>query len=118
MEAVIANLLEPGDKIIVGVNGIWGERVADLAERYQGEGRGSCVVIMGERVVSCSASSTGIAVAHRHARLCCTGSKQSARMQTVAGESSTWQLAPSTGCCCWFTHVYHVKDVKGNAKLS
>jgi hypothetical protein len=23
MEAVIANLLEPGDKIIVGVNGIW-----------------------------------------------------------------------------------------------
>lgn len=37
MEAVVANLLEPGDKIIVGVNGIWGERVADLAERYQGE---------------------------------------------------------------------------------
>jgi alanine-glyoxylate transaminase/serine-glyoxylate transaminase/serine-pyruvate transaminase len=36
MEAVIANLLEPGDKIIVGNNGIWGERVADLAERYQG----------------------------------------------------------------------------------
>jgi hypothetical protein len=23
MEAVVANLLEPGDKIIVGVNGIW-----------------------------------------------------------------------------------------------
>jgi hypothetical protein len=36
MEAVVANLLEPGDKIIVGNNGIWGERVADLAERYQG----------------------------------------------------------------------------------
>lgn len=33
---MIANLLEPGDKIIVGNNGIWGERVADLAERYQG----------------------------------------------------------------------------------
>ena len=37
MVAAIANLLEPGEKIIVGVNGIWGERVADLAERYQGE---------------------------------------------------------------------------------
>ncbi|WIA13100.1 hypothetical protein OEZ85_006700 [Tetradesmus obliquus] len=37
MEAAIANLLEPGEKIIVGVNGIWGERVADLAERYQGD---------------------------------------------------------------------------------
>eukprot|EP00879_Flechtneria_rotunda_P011978 GHRR01012511.1.p1 GENE.GHRR01012511.1~~GHRR01012511.1.p1 ORF type:complete len:241 (+),score=67.20 GHRR01012511.1:559-1281(+) len=37
MEAAVANLLEPGEKIIVGVNGIWGERVADLAERYQGD---------------------------------------------------------------------------------
>jgi aspartate aminotransferase-like enzyme len=37
MEAAIANLLEPGEKIIVGVNGIWGERVADLSQRYQGE---------------------------------------------------------------------------------
>lgn len=37
MEAAVANLLEPGEKIIVGVNGIWGERVADLAERYGGE---------------------------------------------------------------------------------
>jgi alanine-glyoxylate transaminase/serine-glyoxylate transaminase/serine-pyruvate transaminase len=36
MEAAVANLLEPGDKIIVGVNGIWGERVSDLAERYGG----------------------------------------------------------------------------------
>ncbi|KAF6260634.1 pyridoxal phosphate-dependent transferase [Scenedesmus sp. NREL 46B-D3] len=37
MEAAVANLLEPGEKIIVGVNGIWGERVADLAGRYQGD---------------------------------------------------------------------------------
>ncbi len=36
MEAAVANLLEPGEKIIVGVNGIWGERVSDLAERYGG----------------------------------------------------------------------------------
>ena len=39
METVIANLLEPGDKIIVGNNGIWGSRVCDLAGRYNGEAR-------------------------------------------------------------------------------
>ncbi|KIY99826.1 Serine--pyruvate aminotransferase [Monoraphidium neglectum] len=33
MEAAIANLLEPGEKII----GIWGTRVADLAARYGGD---------------------------------------------------------------------------------
>jgi aspartate aminotransferase-like enzyme len=37
MEACIANLLEPGDKIVVGNNGIWGARVVDLAGRYGGE---------------------------------------------------------------------------------
>jgi alanine-glyoxylate transaminase/serine-glyoxylate transaminase/serine-pyruvate transaminase len=36
MEAVIANLLEPGDKIVVGNSGIWGQRVADMASRFQG----------------------------------------------------------------------------------
>ncbi|KAK9807220.1 hypothetical protein WJX73_010527 [Symbiochloris irregularis] len=35
MEACIANLLEPGETIVVGNNGIWGSRVCDLAERYQ-----------------------------------------------------------------------------------
>lgn len=34
MEAVLGNLTEPGDKILILVNGIWGERAADLAERY------------------------------------------------------------------------------------
>jgi alanine-glyoxylate transaminase/serine-glyoxylate transaminase/serine-pyruvate transaminase len=37
MEAAIANLLEPGEKIIVGNSGIWGERVADLSARYGGD---------------------------------------------------------------------------------
>jgi alanine-glyoxylate transaminase/serine-glyoxylate transaminase/serine-pyruvate transaminase len=36
METVIANLLEPGDKILVGNNGIWGSRICDLAGRYNG----------------------------------------------------------------------------------
>lgn len=37
MEAAIANLVEPGDKVLVGNNGIWGSRVADLAARYGAE---------------------------------------------------------------------------------
>lgn len=37
MEAAIANMLEPGETIVVGNNGIWGQRVADLAQRYGGE---------------------------------------------------------------------------------
>jgi hypothetical protein len=41
MEAVIANLLEPGDKIVVGNSGIWGHRVADMASRFQGDPSGS-----------------------------------------------------------------------------
>jgi alanine-glyoxylate transaminase / serine-glyoxylate transaminase / serine-pyruvate transaminase len=39
MEAAIANLVEPGDVVLVGVNGIWGERVVDLTERYGGDVR-------------------------------------------------------------------------------
>jgi alanine-glyoxylate transaminase/serine-glyoxylate transaminase/serine-pyruvate transaminase len=34
MEAAIANLLEPGETIVVGNKGIWGQRVNDLSDRY------------------------------------------------------------------------------------
>src|SRR5256714_4961967 len=33
MEACFVNLLEPGDSAIVGVNGVFGERMADVARR-------------------------------------------------------------------------------------
>ena len=36
MEACISNLVEPGEKVIVGNNGIWGARVCDLAARFRG----------------------------------------------------------------------------------
>ena len=39
MEACIANLVEPGDKVIVGNNGLWGARVADMAGRFRGQPR-------------------------------------------------------------------------------
>lgn len=35
MEAVLCNLLEPGETVLVGVNGIWGERAIDSANRYK-----------------------------------------------------------------------------------
>ena len=34
MEAAIANLIEPGETIVVGNKGIWGARVCDLSARY------------------------------------------------------------------------------------
>lgn len=34
MEASIANVTEEGDTVLVGVNGMWGERVAELSKRY------------------------------------------------------------------------------------
>ena len=33
MEAALANVVEPGDGVIVGVNGYFGERIADIANR-------------------------------------------------------------------------------------
>ncbi len=37
MEACFVNLLEPGDKVIVGVNGVFGERMCDVAQRCGAE---------------------------------------------------------------------------------
>ncbi len=36
MEAVIANLIEPGDRAIVGVNGVFGSRLSTMIERHGG----------------------------------------------------------------------------------
>ena len=33
MEAALCNLVERGDVVLVGVNGIWGERASDMAMR-------------------------------------------------------------------------------------
>ncbi len=39
MEATLANLVEPGDVVLVGVNGYFGERLMDMAGRYGAEVR-------------------------------------------------------------------------------
>ena len=33
MEFCLANLLEPGDEAVIGINGVFGNRMADVAER-------------------------------------------------------------------------------------
>lgn len=37
MEAVLCNLIEPGDRCVVCVHGVFGERMADVCGRYGGE---------------------------------------------------------------------------------
>jgi alanine-glyoxylate transaminase/serine-glyoxylate transaminase/serine-pyruvate transaminase len=37
MEACVANLIEPGDRVLVGCNGYFGGRLAEMASRYGGE---------------------------------------------------------------------------------
>jgi alanine-glyoxylate transaminase/serine-glyoxylate transaminase/serine-pyruvate transaminase len=37
MEAMLCNLIEPGDKILIGINGYFGMRMVDMAGRYGGE---------------------------------------------------------------------------------
>ena len=37
MEAAIANLVEPGDEVIVGIHGFFGERMAEIVERHGGK---------------------------------------------------------------------------------
>lgn len=39
MEAAICNLIEPGDRILFGVTGLWGHRASDMAKRYGGDCR-------------------------------------------------------------------------------
>lgn len=33
MECAVFNVVEPGESVLITVNGIWGERVAEIAER-------------------------------------------------------------------------------------
>ena len=39
MEATLANTVEPGDVVLVGVNGYFGHRMIDMAERYRADVR-------------------------------------------------------------------------------
>ena len=45
MEAACCNLVEEGDVVLVAVNGIWGERFGDMAERH-GTNQVICIVVV------------------------------------------------------------------------
>lgn len=45
MEMAIANLVEPGEKVVVGNKGIWGQRVCDMAGRFGGKVGGGRLVV-------------------------------------------------------------------------
>ncbi len=36
MEASLCNIIEPGDNVVVGINGYFGERISDMVSRYGG----------------------------------------------------------------------------------
>jgi alanine-glyoxylate transaminase/serine-glyoxylate transaminase/serine-pyruvate transaminase len=37
MEAALVNVIEPGDTVVVGINGVFGERMRDIVERAGGQ---------------------------------------------------------------------------------
>jgi alanine-glyoxylate transaminase/serine-glyoxylate transaminase/serine-pyruvate transaminase len=37
MEASLANMVEPGDKVLIGINGYFGHRLVDMASRYDAD---------------------------------------------------------------------------------
>ncbi len=37
MEACLVNLIEPGDRVVIGIHGVFGERMKDIAERQGGD---------------------------------------------------------------------------------
>jgi aspartate aminotransferase-like enzyme len=36
IETCVLNLVEPGDRVLVGVNGVFGQRLAEMARRCRG----------------------------------------------------------------------------------
>lgn len=94
MEMAIANLVEPGDRVLVGVNGIWGARVADMAERF-----GAQVV---ELAVEPGGPQLGVAAGRRGCQLLCSllGGKLSWPGRATAGvlgrgpHGSLWSTWP------------------------
>ncbi len=36
MEAAICNVVEPGDEVVVGIHGFFGQRMAEIVERHGG----------------------------------------------------------------------------------
>jgi len=81
MEAAMANLLEPGDTIVIGIAGYFGERMAEMAGRY------------GARVVRVDAE-WGTPVEPERIRDAVRGAGRVKAVAIVHGETSTGVLQP------------------------
>ena len=66
MEAIVANLVEPGDRVVVGVHGVFGVRFADSVRRAGGE----AVEVHAEFGKSLDADEVQKAIADGPTRLC------------------------------------------------
>ncbi len=81
MEAAMCNIVEPGDKVVVGVNGLFGSRLADLAVRC------------GAEVVPVEAE-WGKAIAADAIKKALSGSTKTKAVAVVHAETSTGILQP------------------------
>lgn len=83
MEAALVNLVEPGDRVVVGVHGVFGARIADLVARLGGE----AVVVRAEFGAALDQEAVAAAIAAGDTKLCAF----------VHAETSTGVLQPSEG---------------------
>ena len=80
MEAVLVNLIEPGDRVLVGVSGVFGTRMAEVARRAGAE----VVEVAGEWGRAIAAEEFRKAAQGKHCKLLCA----------VHAETSTGVLQP------------------------
>ena len=67
MEAIVANLVEPGDRVVVGVHGVFGQRFAEAVRRAGAE----AVEVRAEFGAPLSVAAIEQALAAAPTRLCC-----------------------------------------------
>ncbi|GAQ81592.1 Aminotransferase class V [Klebsormidium nitens] len=84
MEMAVANTVEPGDQVIVGVNGIWGERMTDIAARF-----GAKVIPMETK--------PGTVFSYEDVKAALEKNPGTKIVFVVHGESSTGTLQPLAG---------------------
>ena len=85
MEACIVNLVEPGDRVVVGIHGVFGERMKDLVQR-QG---GNAIEVRADYGTALDSAAMAQAIANGDTKLVCF----------VHAETSTGVLQPPEPIC-------------------
>lgn len=94
MEAAIANLVEPGEKILIGVNGFFGARLAEIAKRYSAK-------------VETVNQEWGLPILPEHIELGLKNNPDTKVVGVVHAETSTGVLSPIQDIC----EVVHQKNI-------